>query len=117
MESEDKNNEPFEILIFEGNDAASAAENMRIGLAAKFKQFIKEGRPMKPCGAPVVFKEDNFFKIMVLLWLDHAFLLLSTMPPPNFGMDDDFDNPCTHTCGYQKTDYGLFCKDCGDPLV
>lgn len=74
MESEDKNNEPFEILIFEGNDAASAAENMRIGLAAKFKQFIKEGRPMKPCGAPVVFKEDNFFKIMVLLWLDHAFL-------------------------------------------
>jgi hypothetical protein len=117
MQPETKNIQPFELLIFEGNDSKSAMNNMRTGLAERLDQLLKQGTPMKPCGAPVIFQEDNFFKIMIMLWADHTFFVMS-MISPVMGPGSSDNTLCDHSCGYEKNvDGQLICKKCRTPLL
>lgn len=114
MNTETKNPQPFEILTFEGKNSQEALQNMQIGLKEKLEILIQEDRPMKPLGPPYIFQEDNLFKIILLLWLDHTYFIMSIM---NGAADHTSAVQCDHSCGYENRTNGLVCKKCGSPLM
>jgi len=100
---------PFEVFVFFGNEnkCESAIADMNSRLPGILKNLAKEGRPMRMVGAPVIFQEDNFFKLLVTLWEDQGMMIMGMMK--NIG--DQVE--CDHSLGY---DSDLKCLKCGMPI-
>lgn len=107
---------PFEILTFTGNSYDDLIKTMQKELEKALYKFNKEGRPMKPLGAPVLIQGQSGmdYKMMLMLWEDHGAIVMAMMG----GLDNlKKQNECNHSCGYKsdQTPEGsvLRCRKCG----
>jgi len=89
-----------------------AIAKMNTELPAILANFEKQHRILRPCGGPVVFQEDNFFKIVLLLWFDEGAIIMGMIGNSKIEGAD----PCDHKMGYESSGAGLVCKGCGQPL-
>lgn len=107
---------PFDILMVLGqNSIQETLKDFQDQLAEKLDAFAKKGILMRPCGAPIILRDDNFWKIIIMLWLDHGqMMMLGIMD--NLEQAEEGKPGCDHRMGYESQGGGLICKGCGQPL-
>lgn len=105
---------PFEIIKVQNGHFDETVTQLHLTLLNRIREFESKGRVMRPIGPPTMVMEDNFCKMIIILWEDR----FSKGPDQNISQVVKINpSDCKHTDGFiDKGSQGLICKTCGAPL-
>jgi hypothetical protein len=115
---------PFDILRVQGNQFDDAINILQQLLLQKTREYEQQGRTLRPIGPPTLLKDDNFTKIILIMWeLPYSVKQFEKMEDQVGEIITDLTNKiqsefCLHNEGYENRGdgKGLVCKKCGQPL-